>query len=219
MKNFLNKEIKLCLSPVNFIFLSFCCMILIPNYPCYVSFFYLCLSCFFIFNNAELNKDIQYSMILPITKKDIVKSRCILVAAYQLVGAAFCGILAFISKKYFPIENKSGIESNFAFFGLAFILITIFNFSFFTRFYKKAEKPGTPFFISSILFWVFYFIFELPIWLNTVISIPYFKIMDSCDKASLIKQLPVFAAGIVIYGLGWILTYKKSASHFEKVDL
>ena len=33
-------------------------MILIPNYPCYVSFFYLCLSCFFIFNNAELNKDI-----------------------------------------------------------------------------------------------------------------------------------------------------------------
>ena len=89
MKNFLEKEIKLCLSAVNYLFLAFVAMIIIPNYPCYVPFYYLCLSIFFIFNNAELNKDIQYSMVLPITKKDMVKSRCILVCVYEIAGALF----------------------------------------------------------------------------------------------------------------------------------
>ena len=83
MKNFLYKEFKLCLSAVNYIFILFTAMILIPNYPYYVPFFYLCLSVFFIFNNSELNKDIPYSMILPIKKSDIVKSRCILICVLQ----------------------------------------------------------------------------------------------------------------------------------------
>ena len=134
MKNFLVKEIKLCLSAVNYLFLFFVAMIIIPNYPCYVPFFYLCLSIFFIFNNAELNKDIQYSMILPITKKDMVKSRCILVCVYEIAGALFTIPFAIIIKKFVPQGNQAGIDSNAAFFGFVLFLITIFIFTLFTSF-------------------------------------------------------------------------------------
>ena len=70
MKNFITKEIKLCLAPINYVYLSFAVMLIIPNYPRYVPIFFFCVSILHIFNNALLNKDIEYSMILPITKKE-----------------------------------------------------------------------------------------------------------------------------------------------------
>ena len=219
MKNFLEKEIKLCLSAVNYLFLAFVAMIIIPNYPCYVPFYYLCLSIFFIFNNTELNKDIQYSMVLPITKKDMVKSRCILVCVYEIAGALFTIPFAILIKKLVPQGNQAGIDSNVAFYGLVLILLTIFNFIFFTSFYKKAEKSGRPFFKASVVFWVCYLIIEFPIWTKNIFNIEFFQLLDKIDASSQIKQLPILCAGILVFFGGWILTYKKSASLFEKVDL
>lgn len=219
MKNFLNKEIKLCLSPVNYLFLAFVSMMMIPDYPRYVAFFYICLSVFFIFNNSELNKDIPYSMILPITKKDIVKSRCVLVCAYELISVVLSIPFSVLFAKTMPSGNASGIEGNLAFYGLALIEFSVFHISFFFLYYKKAEKPGLPFLISSVIFWLVYPVLEFPIWTKDILNVEYFKILDRIDSESIIKQIPVFAAGILVYIFGWILTYKISAKRFEKVDL
>lgn len=219
MKNFLYKEFKLCLSAINYLFLGFALMQLIPGYPRYCGFYFICLSVFHIFNNSELNKDIQYSMILPITKKDIVKSRCILVCAYELFSVVLSIPFAILFIKIMPYGNVAGIEGNVACFGLCLILLSIFHFTFFNLYYKKAEKAGFPFLISAVLFWIFYFIFEFPVWIKDVAGIEYFQIMDKVDPESLIKQIPILLCGILIYILGWILTYKTSAKKFEKVDL
>lgn len=219
MKNFLNKEIKLCLSAVNYLFLFFTCMILIPNYPCYVPFFYICLSIFFIFNNSELNRDIAYSMTLPIKKKDIVKSRVILVSCYQIVAILFTIPFSILVKKFIPNGNLAGIDANVAFYGFVMIALTLFNFIFFTNFYKRGEKPGRAFLFGSIAYWVAYLVLEFPIWMSSAVEISFFNFLDSVDSASQIKQLPILAVGILIFILGWILTYKKSASNFEKLDL
>ena len=120
MKNFLNKEIRLNLAPVNYLFMAFASMIIIPNYPCYVPFFYFALSVFFIFNNAELNRDIQYSMVLPITKKEIVKSRCILVFFYEIF---FMVMTVFTFKKY---ASKS--STRVAYF--VFVIQSVFTICF-----------------------------------------------------------------------------------------
>lgn len=219
MKNFLYKEFKLCLSPINYLFLAFTAMICIPSYPCYVSFFYICLSVFFIFNNSELNKDIAYSMILPIKKRDIVKSRCIIVAVYETVAFLFTMLIAFTFVRLSGIENLAGIEANFAFFGLVLIPVSIFNLILFSNYYKKAEKPGFPFLFGSIAYWLIYGILEFPIWTKNNFNIPFFLMLDKSDSASLIMQLPIFFAGIIIFVAGWFLTYKISAKNFEKVDL
>lgn len=220
MKNYLYKEFKLGLSPINWTFLIMPCMLLIPSYPCYVPFYYICLSIMFIFNNGEINKDMQYSFILPVKKSDIVKARCLLVAVYELITIALGIIFAFINIKISPTStNPAGIACNVAFFGLLLIVFSGFNFFFFKSFYKKGEKPGFPFLLGSIAFWILYGIFEFPIWTSNITNIEYFNVLDKVDGASMIKQLPILAAGIVIYVLGWIVTYKVSAKKFEKVNL
>lgn len=219
MKNFLYKEWNLCLSPVNFIFLIFVTMMLIPNYPCYVALFYLCVSIFFIFNNGEINRDMEYSLILPITKRDIVKSRCVIVCFYEILGLLLMVPFAFISKKLIPSGNLAGIDGNVAFFGFAMIPITVFHYIFFTCFYKKAEKPGIPFLLGSIGFWVAYGILEFPIWTKDIFGVKIFLMLDSTDLNSQVKQLPILIAGLVVFIVGWIITYERASRKFERVDL
>ncbi len=219
MGKYLLKEIKLCLNPVNYLFFGLVLMFLIPNYPCYVPFFYICLGIFFIFNNGEINRDIQYSLILPITKADIVKSRCWIVAVYEIASIIVSIPLAFLMHKIFPQGNLAGIDANVAFYGLLLIEMTVFNFVMFKRFYKKGEKPGMPFFIAAIVYWVVYLFLEAPIWIKNMLNIEFFLRMDSTKPEDLLYQLPVLGVGIVIFVLGWILTYKVSAKKFEKVDL
>ncbi|MCQ2575406.1 MAG: ABC-2 transporter permease [Treponema sp.] len=219
MKNFLNKEIKLCLAPINYIYLSFALMTFIPGYPRYVGFFFSFVSLLHLFSNAMLNKDLEYSMILPITKKDIVKSRCLLIAVYQVIFTLLSVPFALLFYIVMPSGNVAGIDANVAFYGIVLILMAICDFVFLTSFYKKATKPGIPFLITSIVFWVLYIICEFPIWTKDVFNIPFFLMLDSTDAASQIRQLPILAAGILIFIFGWILTYKVSAKRFEKVDL
>lgn len=219
MKNFLKKEFKLCLAPVNFVYLVFVLMLMIPNYPRYVPFYFFGVSMLYIFNNALLNKDIEYSMILPIRKKDIVKSRCILIAVYEIIFILLSVPFAILYQKAGLPENDAGIEGNVAYYGIMLILETLFTFTFITSYYKKAFKPGRAFLKATIVFWVLFFILETPFWIKKVINNPIINFLDSTDKASQIKQLPILGAGIVVFVIGWILTYIISAKRFEKVDL
>lgn len=219
MKNFLYKEIKFCLVPINYLFLLFSTMICIPNYPRYIPFFYFCLSIFFVFSYAELNKDITYSMILPIQKKEIVKSRCILIFVYEFVGILLTIPFALLGNKIMPNGNQAGIDGNFAFYGLALICITVFNFMFFTSFYKRGEKPEKAFRMASIVFWILFIIFEFPFWLNHVLKYDLINRFDSTKSEDLFFQLPILFFGIIFFIVGWFLTYKKASQSFEKVDL
>ena len=219
MKNFLQKEIKLCLAPINYVYLIFSAMMIIPNYPRYVPIFFYCVSIMHLFNNALINKDIEYSMILPITKKDIVKSRCLLICVYELIGLIITVPFSILFNFIMPEGNAAGIEGNIAFYGLSLILLSLFNFIFFTSYYKKADKPGLPFLKASIAFWIFFMILEFPIWTKNIFGISYFQMMDKIDSESLIKQLPVLLIGLLIFILGWIVTFKISSKRFEKVDL
>jgi len=219
MNNFLRKEIKLCLSPINYIFLLFAVMMIVPNYPCYVAFLYIGLSCFFIFNNGLINKDIQYSMVLPITKSDIVKSRCILIGAYEIVFFILTVPFSILRYTVIGLENQAGIEANVAFYGFCLIMMTVYHFVFFTKYYKKANKPGLPLLIAGLCLIGVYGLCELPIWIGRANNIEYLLMLDSVEPPALLKQLPILAVGLVIYVLGWLATYKKSAKIFEKVDL
>ena len=219
MKNLLLKEFKLCFLPINYIFLIFAVMLIIPNYPCYVSFFYLLLNTFSIFKNGDLNKDLQYSLILPIRKSDIVKARVMSVAIYEIVFFILSIPFAILNHKLVPQGNNAGINSNFAFYGLVMIVLTISRFCFFTIYYKKAEKHEKPLVVSFVVYFVIYFIFECPIWMIKTGKLQAFTFLDKVDMASLIMQLPILIFGIIFYILGFILTYKVSAKEFEKVNL
>ncbi|MDE5899559.1 MAG: ABC-2 transporter permease, partial [Treponemataceae bacterium] len=164
--NLLYKEVRLCLMPLHYVLLLAVSMLLIPNYPRYAAFFYIALGEFWMFNAGALNNDVQYSLALPIRKRDIVKSRCLMAAFYEAAAVLLSVPFAAAAQALLPEANAAGIEANVAFYGFSLVVLTAFHFVFFTQFYKRGEKPGLPFLFGSIAFWASYALCEFPVWLK-----------------------------------------------------
>lgn len=215
MKNLLNKEFKLAMHPTSIIFLSLSTMALIPNYPYYVLFFYTCLAVFFTCLNGRENHDIFYSMTLPIRKGDIVKSRFMHVVILQLAQILVTIPFALIRNTFISTENTVGIEANMAFFGFSFAMLGLFNLVFFTKYYTNTDKVGVSFILGSIAISIYIVIAEVG-----VHTIPFFmNVLDTKDPDFLVYKIAVLAAGIAIYILLTLVSYRKSVRSFEALDL
>ena len=216
MKNLLIKEFRLASHPMMFVFLSFAAMLLIPSYPYHIAFFYMTLGIFMAFIQGRENNDVLYTAALPVRKRDAVKARCAMIAVVEIAQLIIAVPFAVISAKINPNGgNLAGMDANIALFGSVLIMFAIFNWVFITYFYKTAYKAGTAFIFSCIAMAVYIIVAE-----GLVMAVPSIHaVMDGTQKASLIKQIPVLATGIIIYAVGLALTYLKSASEFEKVDL
>ena len=80
MKTLLYKQFRLLCHPMTLIFCLFGAMVLIPNYPYSVTFFYVTLGLFFTFLNMREQKDLYYTALLPVPKRDAVKAGCLFTA-------------------------------------------------------------------------------------------------------------------------------------------
>ena len=215
MRNLLLKEIKLAMHPTAIIFLSLSAMLMIPNYPYYVTFFYTGLAIFFTCLNGRENNDIFYTMLLPVRKKDIVKSRFLFVIILQLIQVLLAVPFAILRQSFNLPGNQVGMDANIAFFGLSFIMLGIFNLVFFNIYYKDVNKVGKAFGISSVAVFVYMTIAE-----TCVHIVPFVRdYLDTKDTVYLSYKLIVLTAGIIIYVLLSFITYKKSVKNFEKLDL
>ena len=84
-----SKDLRLAAHPMMYVFALFGVMLIIPNYPYTVVFFYGLLGIFFTFLNGSENKDVDYCAVLPVTKRDQVRARAWLVEAlshFPVVG-------------------------------------------------------------------------------------------------------------------------------------
>ena len=70
-----SKDLRLAAHPMMYVFALFGVMLIIPNYPYTVVFFYGLLGIFFTFLNGRENKDVYYCAVLPVTKRDQVRAR------------------------------------------------------------------------------------------------------------------------------------------------
>lgn len=217
MKNLLYKEFKLATHPTSFMFMLFGAMLMIPSYPYYVAFFYITLGTFFVFVNGRENKDVLYTVMLPIAKKDAVKARCLMLGTFQLITIVFAVPFAFLSVAVNPNEfgNEAGIEPNVAFFGFVFMFFSVFNMIMIPGFYKTAYKAGVPFIKASIGMIIFWLAAESLVFIPS----PVKDYLDTTDFSTQLMQLPILAAGIIIWIVSFVLVYKKSSANFEQVDL
>ena len=85
MLRLLQKEIRLAMHPTVPIFLLLSAMLLIPNYPYYVAFFYTGLGVFFTCMNGREQHDIAYTLLLPVCKRDVVRARRLLDTLLELL--------------------------------------------------------------------------------------------------------------------------------------
>jgi len=215
MKNMLYKEFKLALHPTSMIFLSLSAMMLIPNYPYYMIFFYTTLAIFFTCLSGRENHDIFYSMTLPIRKRDIVKSRFTLVIILELLQILTAIPFALIRRTFSLPGNLVGMDANVAFFGLSFLMLGLFNLVFFTKYYKDTDKVGKSFLWGTIAITLYMIIAEIGVHV-----VPFMKnTLDTKDPEFLLVKLWVLAAGIVFYALLTFFSYQRSVRSFEVLDL
>ncbi len=215
MKQLLYKEFRLAMHPAAVLFLGLAAMMLIPNYPLSVTFFYSCLGVFFICLNGRENKDLLYTMLLPVEKRDLVKARFGMAAALQLSQVLLCVPCCFLRALYPPEGNVVGMDANLALLGFGLILLGAFNFLFFRRFYRDPTKVGIPFLLGSLGMFLLIGVTE---------AVPHFVpfVRDRLDTPLfqfLPEKLCFFLAGAALYALLTFLSYRSSARSFEALDL
>ncbi len=215
MMNLLRKELRLTMHPTMPLFLGLAAMILIPNYPYYVTFFYAGLAIFFTSLQGRENRDILYTMTLPVRRRDIVAARILFVMLYEVVLALLVIPFA-ILRATFPVpENQVGMEANVAFFGLSFVLMGIFNAVFFANYFRDIQKVGKSFLLASSAVWVFIGAAEV-----AAHAVPFVRDrLDTKDPQFIAEKLLVLAIGVVFFVLVTYLTYRSAAKSFEKLDL
>lgn len=217
MYKLLMKEIKLAASPLTFFFIAFALMTFLPGYPILLSAFFVCFGIFHTFQASRENNDTIYSVLLPISKKDIVKSRFILTAAAEL--CAFILTLAFTAVRMTalsqaePYVNNAMMNANLYYAGFCLMIYAVFNFVFFRGFYKTGYYFGKPFIMFCICAFVSIGIAE------TAHHIPGFEFLNTTSTDRMGTQLAFLAVCAVIYTAVSILSLKMSQECFEKIDL
>ena len=216
MNNLLYKEFRLVTHPTVFLFLGLSAMLLIPNYPYYVVFFYGSLGIFFSCHGARENNDIMYTITLPIMKSELVRARMLFAVIVELVQLALAAVFAVVRSKIPGFgPNLAGMDANIALFGLAFIMMGIFNFVFFTGYYRNPNKVGKCFAIASVVQFLFIAVAEA-----LAHILPFMKHkLDTPDPEHLAVKLAVLAVGLVMYIMLTHIAGRKAVRSFEKLDM
>ena len=215
MKNLLYKEVRLALHPTNFIFLTFFLRVFIPGYPYYVAPFWTILGVNFLCMNGRENHDVDYSLLLPVRKRDIVKARITVVCALELLQLLLAVPAFIIKDAVMPMDNPLGMEANLAFVGISLVLLGVFNLLFFTRYYKNTNKVGAPFVVAMAVYWVLLILAEAMTYF-----VPFFQYeLDTRGTQFLGAKLAVLAVGAAAFAALTFLAYRSSAKSFEKLDL
>lgn len=215
MLKLIKKEFTLSMHPITPLMLLLSLMVLIPNYPYVVIFFYVSMAIFFTCLLGRENKDVIYSLNLPIRKKDIVASRFLFAVIIQLVQLIIMAPFTFLSAKINILGNQAGMNANISLFAIGFIVYALFNLVFFTSYYKDVNKVGIAFIKASTLV----FICAM---LDIVSSyaVPFVKnYLDTADPLFLPYKLLFLFVSIIFYIFINFLAYKKSVHNFEIQDL
>ncbi|EDS72063.1 hypothetical protein ANASTE_01771 [Anaerofustis stercorihominis DSM 17244] len=215
MKNILYKEFKLAIHPSTYIFLLLSSMVLIPNYPYMVIFFYSILGVFFISLNGRETKDIYYSMLLPIDRSELVKSRILFVSLIETAQILLLVPFIIIKNIFIYSPNLAGLDANISLLAMGFLIYSIYNYVFFTNYYKNVNKVGYSFFIASIFSTILMIIIE-----SSTHIVPFvMNYIDTPDSIFLFGKLILLFISIMIFCVSNIFTYRKSVKEFKKVDL
>lgn len=215
MKRLLRKEFLLCLHPTGVLFPFLSAMLLIPNYPYGVVFFYTGLAVFFTCLNGRECNDVVYSMTLPIAKRDIVTGRFMLVMMLELLQLMLAIPFAILRQSFQLPGNAVGMDANIALFGFAFLQYGLFNLTFFEIYYKDVEKVGKAFLSASTVSFLYIGVMEA-----CAHAIPFVREkLDTPDPAFLTEKLVVLALGAVLYALMTLIAHKRAVKHFTAQDL
>ena len=213
MFDLLRKELRLAVHPSLYVFIFLGALVLVPAYPYGVVFFFAMLGIFQSMMYARETRDIYFTALLPVRKRDAVKAKLLLAAFAQLAQLLISIPFAFLRTLYLSNGNPVGIEANVAYYGFGLMIFGVFNLVFFTQFFKTAYKAGVAFLIALIPSTICIFAME------AVVHFPGMEWLDGISPELLLRQIPVLLSGVAVYVTAWLLAYKAGTQRFSQVDL
>lgn len=211
--NLLYKELRLAAHPNLYIFTLLGALVIVPAYPYGMVFLFGCLAPYLTFMYGRETNDIYYTALLPVKKRDTVKTKCLLMVLAQMTQLFISLPFAVLRVHVLPKGNPAGIEANVAYYGFGLMIYAIFNVILLTQFFKTAYKVDKAFFLAIIPAAIAVVIMEV------LVHFPGFEWLDSVEPNIMLRQWPILAAGVVVYIIGMLIAYGVSAKRFEQVDL
>lgn len=209
------KEWRLAMHPTAYFIECMTLMLLIPDYPYFLTYFYATLNVFFICLIGRENRDVEYTALLPVDRRDIVGARFSLCILLELIMIGVSAIFAALRPSLGMLTNDAGMVPNAAFFGFAFLLLGIFNLLFFPMYYKNTRKIGIPYTIAAVVFAC------MMVLIMGAVMIPEspFQLLDGYDRENAGPRILVLLLGAVLFGLLTFVAFRISVKRFSKEDI
>lgn len=217
MKQLLMKEFRLATPVITYLFIGFSLMTFIPGYPILCGAFFVCLG---IFQGYQINKDandILYSVLLPVSKIDVVRAKYLAAAVLQMAAFILCTVFTLVRMKVFAdaavYEKNVLMAANFVYLAFVLLIFSCFNVVFLGGFFKTAYGIGKPFIVFIIVN------FTVIAAAETVHHIPGLEWMNTLDFHFMTEQVAVLVGAVGVYAGLTVLSCRKSCRRFQKIDL
>lgn len=212
----LKKEFRLCIHPTCYLMPWLSALVLAPNYPYAVSYFYVALSIFFVCLSAREDHDAAYTLSLPVSRREMVAGRMLLAFCVEMAQMILCALFLFIKRKIGAFEpNAAGLDANVAVLGEGFLVFGLFHAVFFPLLYQDINKVGKAFAISSVAMFLY-----IAVSIVLTYAVPFVRdTLDTPDPEHLTEKLIFTAVCAVFYVCMTLFAFRLSVKRFERVDL
>ncbi len=216
MNALLRKEMRLTAHILSYVFIVFAVMTLLPGYPILCGVFFITLGIFQSFQSAREANDIVYSALLPIAKHDVVKGKYQFSIMIEMCGFAIMAILTIVRMTVFAdaevYTQNALMNANLFFLGMALVIFGLFNMIFIGGFFRTAYK------LSSFVTYIIAAFVTIGI-AEAMHHIPGLGSVNAFGFDDIALQVCLLIAGAVIFTAMTFLSYRKSCSNFEIIDL
>lgn len=217
MRNIMRKEMKLSASPLCYLFILFGLMFFLPGYPILCGAFFVTLGLFQGFQFAREANDIVFSALLPVSKSDVVKGKFLFVCFIEGCSLLLMLISALIRMTALAdsavYRANALMNANLFALGGALVIFGLFNVIFVGGFFKTAYKIGKPFVIYIIAAFLALGVLE------ALHHVPGLEALNAFGFDHFGLQLVCLLAGLAVFLIMTLLSYRAACRHFEKIDL
>lgn len=217
MRNIMLKEMKLSASPLSYFFILFGLMFFLPGYPVLCGAFFTTLGIYQGFLYAREANDIEFSVLLPVSKQDVVKGKYLFVCFIESCSLAL--MLAVILIRMTVLSDSAVYRSNALMnanlfsAGCALVAFGLFNVIFLGGFFRTAYNMGKPFIIYIIAVFLVITLFE------ALHHIPGLEALNAFGFEHIGLQLVLLIAGLTAFAVMTLLSFRSACARFERIDL
>ena len=177
----------------------------------------MCLGMFQGYQYSREAGDIDYSILLPVKKTDIVRAKFATAALLELTLFALCGVFTLIRMTFLSetavYRQNALMGANFVFLGFVLLIFALFNWVFIGGFFKTAYNIGNHFVIFIALCFVLITVAE------ALHHLPGLAWLNPLDFSHMGMQLAFLMAGLVLYAGVSVLACRIAEKRFEQLDL